>query len=246
MAINNRNDFKSYCLRRLGDGVIKINVSDDQVEDRIDDALDMWQDVHYDGYEETFLKHQLTQTDLDNGYISIPDRIMQVSGIIPIRNKGSSIPMFNIEYQLRLHDIFDLHYAGSLANYVQVKQYIGLLDDILNSHSTIEYSRRANKLYFHSGFSKLGVGDYIVVKVFAKVDPDTYSNVWNDKWLKAYATALIKKQWGENIKKFEGVTMLGGVTMNGQVIYDDAMAEIEDLKQELHDRYTEPVDFIVG
>lgn len=241
-----RSEFTEYCLRRLGKPMLKINVTPEQIEDRIDDAIQVWQEFHMDGYLETYVAHQLTQTDIDNKYVTIADDVMYITGMLPIHDKNSSISMFDIRYQLHLHDIFDLNFAGSLSNYVQTQQYIGLLDQILNGTEGIRYSRRGKRVYVDMDWEKIDVGEYIVFKAFLKVDPESSADAWNDKWLKAYSTALIKRQWGENLSKFDGVLMLGGVTMNGQQIFDAAMADIDTLEEELKTVYAEPVDFMIG
>jgi hypothetical protein len=246
VAITNRTQFKEYCLRRLGGGAIKINVTEDQIQDRIDDALQYWNEFHADGYVETMLKHQITQDDITNGWVPMPAHVMYVAAVLPIFEKASSIKMFDIRYQMRLHDIFDLNFAGSLSHFVQTQQYITMMGDILNAHPRIAHTRRGRKVYIELKNNEIRVGDYLVFHVYIKVDPEEDSDVWNDKWLKAYASALIKRQWGENLSKYEGVLLIGGVTVSGGSILDAAMADIDQLEDEMRSRYSEPIDFVIG
>lgn len=244
--IPDRDSFKEYCLRRLGKPTLQINVADEQIEDRIDDAIQTWQEFHMDGYLETYVQVQLTQSDIDNKYITVPDDVMYIQSIMPLHDKNSAITMFDIRYQLHLHDIFDLNFAGSLSNYVQTQQYIGLLDQILNGTQGIRYSRRGKRVYIDMDWDNVDPDEYIIFKGWVRVDPESAVDAWNDRWLKAYATALIKRQWGENLSKFEGVLMLGGVTMNGQQIFDAALTDIDTLEDELKERYSWPIEFMVG
>lgn len=241
-----RNEFKEYCLRKLGKGQISIELTDDQAEDRIDDALQIWNEQHMDGAVEVYLKHQITQADKDNGYITIPATVSYVSAILPVHDKDSAISMFDIRYQLHLHDIFDLNFAGSLSNYVQTQQYIGLLDQVLNAQEGLSYSKHGRKIYITTDWDRLDVGEHLIFKVWSKVDPEVDAAAWQDRWLKAYATALMRMNWGDNLSKYDGVLMLGGVTVSGQQILDRGLAEQDDLLEELKNSYTAPVDFLVG
>lgn len=246
MAINTREEFKQYCLRRLGQGAIRINVTEDQMEDRIDDAIQFWNEFHADGHVETYLKHEVTQDDIDNKWVPMPPHVMSVTSVLPVYEKASSIKMFDIRYQMRLHDIFDLNFAGSLSHFVQTQQYVSMMGDVLNSHPRINHTRRGRKVYIELKNNELQVGDYLVFQVYVKVDPEEDSDVWNDKWLKAYATALIKRQWGENLSKYEGVLLIGGVTVSGAAILDGALSDLDQLEEEMRSRYSEPIDFCIG
>lgn len=247
MAITNRADFIEYCLRRLGKPVIEINVSDDQIEDRVDDAIQFWQEFHEDGAPRTYFKHLITADDMANEYITVPDEIVYVKRVFPLNDENSSVSMFDVRYQLHLNDIFDLNFAGSLSNYVQTMQYITTLDMVLNGQTPMRHANREKKIYLDINWAaELAVGRYLIFEVFSLVDPSTVSDVWNDKWLKAYATAQIKHQWGANLAKFEGVQLLGGVTMNGRQILDDALGDIQQLEEEIRLTYEKPVDFMLG
>ena len=244
-----RQDLIDYCKRKLGDPVLEINVDEDQIEDRIDEALQYWQEYHFDATVRTFYKHQVTQTDITNEYIPIPTNILFVNKMFPISSAfGSSANFFDIKYQMMLNDIADLqNFAGDLAYYEQMQQYLSLLDMKLNGLPQIQWSRHEDRLYVHGDFQDgdIDVGEYIVLDVYQLVDT-TNTSVWNDWWLKEYSTQLIKQQWGTNLIKFEGVQLPGGVTFNGRQMYDDATAEIERLKERIHEDFSFPPPLMVG
>lgn len=236
-----RADFKEYCLRALGKGAISINVTDPQVEDRINEALQFYREVHTDGIVEVYLKHQITNTDITNGWIPIADSVTQVMELVQINQRSTIGGIFNIEYQLHLNDIFDLSYAGGLTNYVQVKQYLGFLQDLLHSNDHVAYSRNENRLYVAMDWAKsVKAGQYMVARAYRTVDPATTLKVYDDRWLKRYATALIQRQWGHNLHLFKEVALLGGVTVNGGEIMDMAKEEIEKLEEDLYNRFSPP------
>ena len=244
-----RQDLIDYCKRKLGDPVLEINVDEDQIEDRIDEALQYWQEYHFDATVRTFFKHQVTQTDINNEFIPIPTNILFVNKMFPISSAfGSSANFFDIKYQMMLNDIADLqNFAGDLAYYEQMQQYLSLLDMKLNGLPQIQWSRHEDRLYVHGDFQDgdINVGEYIVLDVYQLVDT-TNTSVWNDWWLKEYSTQLIKQQWGTNLIKFEGVQLPGGVTFNGRQMYDDATAEIERLKERIHEDFSFPPPLMVG
>lgn len=244
-----RQDLIDYCKRKLGDPVLEINVDEDQIEDRIDEALQYWQEYHFDATVRTFFKHQVTQTDINNEYIPIPTNILFVNKMFPISSAfGSSANFFDIKYQMMLNDIADLqNFAGDLAYYEQMQQYLSLLDMKLNGLPQIQWSRHEDRLYVHGDFQDgdINVGEYIVLDVYQLVET-TNTSVWNDWWLKEYSTQLIKQQWGTNLIKFEGVQLPGGVTFNGRQMYDDATAEIERLKERIHEDFSFPPPLMVG
>ena len=243
-----RQQLIDYCLRRLGAPVIEINVDDDQVEDRIDDALQFYQEYHHDATMRTYLKHQITQDDITNKYISINDAIIYVKNVFPFSNKSSSVNMFDVKYQLHLNDLYDLSYIGDLVHYEMVQQYISLLDLQLSGQKTFSrYNRHMNLLHLDIDWeNELQVGDYLIVECQRIVDPSTYSDVYNDMFLKQYATALIKQQWGANLIKFEGMQLPGGVTLNGRQIFEDATTEIQTIREQMQLNYEMPVDFFIG
>ena len=245
-----RQGLIEYCLRRLGDPVIEINVDDDQLEERIDDALQMYQEYHSDATVKTYLKHLVTADDVTNEYIPVSDSIIYVSRLLPINNAfGASRNFFDIKYQMMLNDIADLqNWAGDLAYYEQMQQYLSVLDMKLNGHPQVEFARRQNRLYIHGDFadSDIKEGDYIIAEVYQIVDPDTHTSVYDDMWLKEYSTALIKQQWGANLIKFEGMQLPGGVTLNGRQLFDDAMQDIERLRERIRLEHELPPNFFVG
>lgn len=241
-----RTEFGQYCLRKLGHPVIQINVSPEQIDDRIDEALQLWHERHMDGSFETIIKHQITEEDKANGYITLPDNLLRVEKVLPIRSSMSSHGMFDIQYQLHLNDIFDLRHAGTMSNYVMTKQYLGFVNDVLNGNNIVEFTKHRNRLEIQMNWSRFPTGTWIIMYAELAVTPDNDPGVWDDLWLKKYATALIKRQWGDNLSKFAGIEMLGGVTMDGPGIYSSATAEVERLEAELTERYELPPMFFVG
>jgi hypothetical protein len=247
---NSRDTLIDYCKRRLGDPVLEINVDEDQIEDRIDEALQYYQEYHSDATTRTYLKHQITSSDVSNEYIPISSDILYVSKVFPLSSSfNSSFNFFDIKYQMMLNDIADLqNFAGDLAYYEQMQQYLSILDMKLNGHPQTTWARHQDRLYIFGDFADedIKVGEYIVAEVYTLIDPDTHTSIYNDMWLKEYATALIKQQWGMNLIKFEGVQLPGGVVLNGRQLYDDATAEIETLRQRIRDEFEFPADFFVG
>ena len=315
-----RQQLIDYCLRELGHPVIEINVDDDQVSDRIDAALQYYQDYHYDGVERLYLKQQVTATritlstgnassfalgvtvtgsssgayatvcselnttsngttllvkgstgnwttgetivgsngttaavvsvslgNVDRQYFELDDSIIGVRRVLPFSavNTGQSY-MWDISYQMRLNDMFDL-LSTSIIYYEQVKSHLALIDQLLVGSKSFRFQRHQNRLYLDMSWNTdVSVGEYVIVECYKILDPNTWTDVYNDRFLKRYTTALIKKQWGNNLKKFAGIQMPGGVTLNGKEIYDEAVAEIEYLENEAQSTYVEPPDFMVG
>lgn len=247
MAVpSTRQQFKEYCLRRLGDPVIDINVDDEQVEDRIDEALKYYQDYHFDGTERVLLKHQVTSSDKTNGYITLSDSIIGVNSILDIGQAVQSSNLFNIRYQIHLNDLFDLS-ASSYVPYVTAMRHVESLEELFVGKKPIRYNRHTNKMNIDMDWTNdVAIGEYIVIDCYQITDPNTYTDVWGDRWLSRYATALIKQQWGSNLSKFEGIQMPGGVTFNGAKILDDAQADIAKLEDEMINSYSLPVQDMVG
>jgi hypothetical protein len=241
-----REEFKDFCLRRLGAPLLEINVDDDQVEDCIEIALQYYHDYHYDGTQKVYLAHQVTQTDIDNKYLSIPEAIIGVINIFDIGDSYSTNNLFNLRYQIALNDLFAFNY-GPFAPYYMALQNVALAEELFVGKQSLRFNRHTNKLYIDMDWSsKMVVGEYIIVEGYQLLDPDTYTDVYNDRWLKRYATAQIKKQWGENLKKFEGLQMPGAVTFNGQKIWDEAVEEITQLEEEMINSYSLPVSDMIG
>jgi|TARA_Y100000385_G_C13009349_1_gene600941 hypothetical protein len=243
-----RQELIDYALRRLGAPVIEINVDEDQLEDRADDALQFYQEYHSDATMRVYLKHQITAADITNKYVSLGENILNVKRVFPIGNSQSSINMFSVKYQLHLNDIYDLSYIGDLMYYEMVQQYVSLLDMKLNgSGEHIRWNRHMNQLHLDVNWeTDINEGDYIIVEAMRIVDAASYSDVYNDMFLKQYITALIKQQWGANLIKFEGMQLPGGVTLNGRQIFDDATTELQTIREQMQLNYEMPVDFYVG
>lgn len=251
MKPTTRQELIDYCLRQLGSPVIEINVDDDQIEDRIDDAMQFFQDYHSDGTFRDYLVHEITQQDIDNEYITLNDSVLYVARIFPLSDidGGSSESLFNVNYQLRLNDYLGggLQY-GSMLDYTMTRQNMSLINMQLNGLSEqIRFNRHRNELHLDLDWkNELRVGAKIIVEAYVLVDPTTYPDVYNDRTLKRYATALIKRQWGQNLIKFEGMQMPGGVQFNGRALYDDAVAEITQLEETMQLNNEMPPNFFVG
>lgn len=240
-----REEFKQWCLRKLGKPVIEINVDDDQVEDRIDEAISYWNDYHFDGVEKTFFKKELNQTDIDNQYITVPENIIGVINIFDIGDSLSTNNLFNIRYQFALNEIYDLS-NYNLSNYYLAMQHIQFLEEILVGKQPIRYNRHVNKLHIDMDWGKVQVGEFIIAEAYQVLDPNTYNDMWKDRWLQNYATAKIKYQWGTNLTKFEGMQLPGGVTFNGMQILQDAQQEIDKLEEDMITSYSLPVIDMIG
>ena len=312
-----RATFKDYCLRRLGHPVIQINVDDDQVEDRIDDALQFFEDYHFDGCEQMYLKHQITQDDIDRRWIYCPDPVIFVTGIIPFDQSSSSVNMFDLRYQLRLHDLYDFT-SVSYVSYEITMQHIRTLNLLFSGTPLFRFNRKQNRIFLDIDWSRdLQLGQYVVVECYRAMRPDTVtltgtitgttsnntltgtgtifdqeviendiitlssgqeiqirtinsptsitianslttnitantatkagvSDVWNDKFLKNYATAKIKYQWGTNLSKFAGIQMPGGVTLDGPRIMQEAQVELDKLEEEMYTISSMPSEIFVG
>ena len=243
-----RQGLIDYALRRLGAPVIEINVDEDQIEDRIDDALQFYQEYHSDATMRIYLKHELTAQDITNRYISLNDNILYVKRIFPFVGDSSNINMFSVKYQMHMNDLYDLSYIGDLLYYEMVQQYMSLLDMKLNGQSEFSrFNRHMNELHLDIDWeSDVKAGDYVIVECMRIVDPSTYTDVYNDMFIKQYATALIKQQWGANLIKFEGMQMPGGVTINARQIFEDANLELEKIREQMQLNYEMPPDFYVG
>ena len=311
-----RAEFKTYCLRRLGFPVIEINVDDDQVDDRIDDALAFFNDYHYDGTEKIFMKHRITQEDIDRRWIHCPDAVTFVTNVFPFDDSNSSINMFDLRYQLRLHDLYDFT-SVSYVSYEMTMQHIQTLNLLFSGKPQFRFNRLQNKLFLDIDWSSdREVGEYVIVECYRQLQPDSVtltgtvtctntsntvtgtatvfdreilendvlviggeekqvrhilspteltlyspvssnktavslvktglSDVWNDRFLKKYATAKIKYQWGSNLSKFAGIQMPGGVTLDGVRIMQEAQAEIDKIEEEMYTMSSLPSEILTG
>ena len=256
MAVpTSKSTFKDYCLRALGSGVIDINVSDDQADDRIDEALQFFAQYHYDGIEKMYLKHLITEEDVARGKANIsstgtdsmPSAVISVIQVWPFTDTGGGSSMFDVKYQLRLNDLYDLS-STSVIQYQMAMDNLDLLEHILVGEQPIRYSQHQNRLYIDADWSNAFTAgqDYIIVECYRKIDPTTYTDIFDDIFLKRYATTLIKQQWGANLSKFSGVAMLGGVTMNGETIYTQALEEKNKLEEQIQLTFELPVNYMIG
>jgi len=273
---SSRAELKDYCLKQLGKPVLEINVDDDQIDNLIDDAIQYFHERHYDGIDRVFLKHKLTpatknilkqsgpvgsSTTSPNvvgagvtsltyvegvNYLPLPDSIIGVNNILKINSTNTaSAGLFNIKYQLFLNDVY-YYGALDLLNYSMVKRYLEDLDYLLNPHAQIRFNKLNHKLYLDIDWKEVSDNDYVIIDCYRIVNPGDAPRLYNDWWLKKYLTALIKKQWGQNMIKFNGVQLPGGVQLNGRQIYDDGVSEIEKLEQQLKNEYELPPLDLIG
>lgn len=247
-----KDEFKEYCLRRLGKPVITINVEEEQLDDRISDALEYWNEYDYDGVEKIYRRHEITATDINNGYVTIPSNFIGVTRIFPLTGNKVTGNMFSAKYQFHLNQVPHL-FAGAtgtqpMAKYASTRSYLSMVEFLLEGEKSVRFVRHKGILRLDMDWSEmLEAGDWILIEAYRKLEGgDDSTSVWSDIFLQRYATALIKRQWGINLKKFEGVQLPGGTTFNGTQIYQEAMEEINKLEEEVHDRWSRPPDFFVG
>jgi len=274
-----REELISYCKRRLGAPVLEINVADEQIDDLVDDALQFFQERHFDGVERMYLKYQLSQEDIDRGkakntvgvgivttnatstsisgygttiskfyensnFIQVPDSVVGIEKIFKFDASSISGGMFSIKYQLFLNDLYYFN-SVELLHYTMVKRYLEDIDYLLTTDKQIRFNKRQDRLYLDIDWAAQTAGDFIVIDCYRILDPNTFTNVYNDSFLKLYLTSLIKKQWGQNLIKFQGVRLPGGVELNGRQIYDDAQRELDSLMEKMSNNYElPPLDFI--
>jgi len=263
---------KSYCLRALGFGVIDINVSDDQADDRLDEALQYFAQYHYDGIEKMYLKHLITSDEVTRArsdasttatdtadssitatwkegknFIPVPSAVVSVVQVFPFTDTGAGSNMFDIRYQLRLNDLFDFS-STSVIQYQMTMNNIDMLEHILVGETPIRFNQHQNRLYIDMDWENdvTADADYLIIECYRKLDPTTYTDIYDDIYLKRYATTLLKKQWGANLSKFNGVTMLGGVTMNGETLYTQALEEQNKLEEEIQLAFELPINYMIG
>lgn len=240
-----REAFIEYCLRKLGYPVIEINVTDEQIEDRVDEALKFYWDYHFDGSEQVYLKYQITQEDKDNRYLPIPQNVIGAVSIFDFGGGLSTGNLFDIRYQIALNDLYQYTNESIVPYYVNM-QRIRMYEEILVGKQPIRYNRHVNKLYVDMNWDKVNVGDYMIVVAYQIVDPATYTDVWNDRWLAKYTTALIKKQWGTNLTKYNNIQLMGGITFNGQQILQEAEEEVATLEADVTRSFSLPAYDMIG
>jgi hypothetical protein len=246
-----RQGLIDYCLRSLGAPVIEINIDDDQVEDRVDEAIQFYQEYHSDAVVRSFVKHQLTSQNISDGFITLPEELISVLRVLPINSTfNAATNMFSFQYQMAMSDMLTLgNNAGGLIDLEMTKQYMSLLDMSINGlGQQIIFSRHMNQLRIEVDWAESGLveGAYVVIEGYLTIDPNDYPDIYNDMMLKKHLKALLKRQWGENLIKFEGMQLPGGVTINGRAIFEDALTEIEKIETEYDLKYSFPPDFFVG
>ena len=280
---SSRSTFKEYCLRQLGAPVLEVNVADEQVDDLIDDGLQYWNERHYDGVTQMYMKYAVTQQDIDRGkanksasttntagivtttadatiagvstsfnwyensnYLQVPPEIIGVNKIMHFDGTNTATNnMFSVKYQMFLNDIY---YWGSteLLTYAMTKTYLEDINFLLTTEKQIRFNKRMDRLYLDIDWGSVSKDDYLVIDCFRQLDPNDYARVWNDSFLKKYTTALLKRQWGQNLLKFQGVKLPGGVELNGRQIYDDAEKDLEIIREQMSNTYELPPLDMIG
>ena len=253
---NTREELKQYCLRKLGAPVIEINVDDSQLEDRIDEAISLYTEYHFDGVERRYYKHQVTQeeidrakSDLNGGYISTNGIDSSIISVIRLfQFSESTVNMFDVRYQMSLNDFYGTRTGMvGIIQYHTMKNHLTLLQQMLDPEKMIRFTRVTNKLHIDMNWEEdIEAGDFLVFECYSAIDPETYTEIYKDKFIKRYATELFRHQWGTNLSKYEGMQLPGGVQFNGRAIMDDARQEMEKIEQEMQLRYELPIDFMTG
>jgi hypothetical protein len=273
-----RQELVDYCLRKLGAPVLEINLDDDQIDDLVDDALQYFNERHFDGVERMYLKYKITQADIDRGrgketngvgivtttgsanisgigtttfnfyetsnFIQVPDSVIGIEKVFRFDTSSISGGMFSIKYQLFLNDLYYFN-SVELLQYAMVKSYLEDIDFLLTTDKQIRFNKRQNRMYLDIDWASQTVGNFLVIDCYRALDPSSFTKVYNDSFMKKYLTALMKKQWGQNLIKFRGVKLPGGIELNGRELYEDAQRELEDIKQRMTMEYElPPYDFI--
>lgn len=227
-----REEFQDYVLRKIGAPVIQINVSEEQIEDRVDEAVSFWRDYHYNGSQMVYLKHQITAEDKERGWVPLPPKLLGISKIFSFDTSISTgTGMFNVTYQFVLNNIQDMT-SYSMQNYYMTMQHIEFLQEILVGKPMVRYNRHVNKLHVDTDRKGWVVGNYIIIEAYDIIDPDEYADVWTDRWLQNYAAVLVREQWGLNLTKFTNMQLVGGVSFNGEQILSEARAERQQMEED--------------
>ena len=281
-----RDELKEYCLRQLGAPVLEINVADEQVEDLLDDTLQYFNERHFDGVEKTYLKYQISQSDIDRGrggtatvgvtttgvgivtttgtstnvagfgtvtsnfyetsnFIQVPDSVIGIEKIFKFDTSSISGGMFSIKYQLFLNDLYYFN-SVELLQYAMTKTYLEDIDMLLTTDKQVRFNQRQNRLYLDIDWKAQTAGNYLVIECYRALDPENYSKIFNDSFVKRYLTAAIKRQWGQNLIKFQGVKLPGGIELNGRQIYDDGQRELDEIRQRMSSDYELPPMDLIG
>ena len=276
---SSRSDLINYTKRQLGAPVLEINVADEQIDDLIDDALQIFQERHFDGVTKDYVKYKITQDDIDRGkgpgednpvgivtttveknvgvstqfkfqensnYLPLPPDIIGVEKIFHFDGSATSTNnMFSVKYQLFLNDIY-YYGATQLMNYAMVRSYLSDIDFLLTTQKQFRFNQRQDRIYIDIDWSGVQEGDWLIFDVFKAIDPNASTGVWNDSFLKRYVTQLVKRQWGQNLMKFQGVKLPGGVELNGRQMYDDAEKELEIIREQMSNTYEVPPLDMIG
>ena len=230
MSVTNKEELAAFALRALGEPLVEVDITDEQKADLIDEAIEFFRDHYFDGIEKMYLKHQITAQNIADGYILLPDLIFGVTGIWSAGTLTST-NIFDVQYQLRMNDLRDLT-STSLIYYNQVMSHIALIDQMLNTSKMFRYNKLNNKLYIDQNWTAKAIeGNYYIVECYRALDPVEVPKLLDNRLMKKYVTALFKRQWGQNISKYTGITLPGGITIDGASIYQqgkDEQDEVED------------------
>ena len=269
-----RQGLIDYCLRQLGAPVLEINVDDDQIDDLLDDAIQYFNERHYDGVEKMYLKYKITEDDVNRGkakgtsgvgivtttatdtsgrsynwyetenYIQVPDSVIGVEKVFRFDTSSISGGMFSIKYQLFLNDLYYFN-SVELLQYAMTKSYLEDIDFLLTTDKQIRFNKRQDRLYLDIDWGSQPKDEFIIIECYRALDPASFTQIYNDSWMKQYLTALIKRQWGRNLSKFRGVKLPGGIELNGGEILQQAEQELSDIKSRMTMEYElPPLDFI--
>ncbi len=238
MVPNSRESLAQFCLRKIGSPVIKINVSEEQVDDAIDTALYLYQTYHMEGSDKLYYTYSVNATDIANRYITLPPNIIGAVRLFPIGDALNTNSLFNMRYQFVINDLYNISNV-SLVPYYMVMQHVQFLEQMLVGEQPIRYNRHNNICYLDMDWTTITEGEFLVVECYGVLDPDVYPGIFSDKWLQDYTTAQIKLRWGA-VLKVVNLTLPGGVVLNGQKIYDEAAQEIEFLEKKLIRNFSIP------
>jgi hypothetical protein len=273
---SSRTELIDYAKRQLGYPVLEVNVADEQLDDLLDDAIQYFQERHFDGVELMYLKHKLTAEDVARGrgtgsagittttatstivgtattfsfqensnYIEIPPSVIGINKIFKVDTSTVSDGLFNIRYQLFLND---LYYFSSidLLHYTMVKTYLSDIEFLLTPEKQVRFNKRQDRLYIDTDWERLAAGDFLVIECYRVLDPNDFRRVYNDSFIKKYFTALVKRQWGQNLIKFNNVALPGGITLNGRQIYEDGQRELDVIVEKMSSTYELPPLDMIG
>ena len=274
-----RQELIDYCKRRLGAPVLEINVDDDQIEDLVDDTFQYFNERHFDGVERMYLKHKVTQEEIDRGkaqgttgvgivtttslgvnsgigsisttwyessnYIQVPDSVIGIEKVFKFDTSSISGGMFSIKYQLFLNDLYNFN-SVDLLQYAMTKTYLEDIDYLLTPEKQVRFNKRQDRLYLDIDWGAQQADDFIILDCYRALDPASFTQGYNDSFVKKYLTALIKRQWGQNLLKFKGTKLPGGIELNGREIYEDALNDLNDIKERMSTEYELPPYDTIG